>query len=385
MILRQQYDAYERMNYTESSHRERWIFTADQLLEIRKGLRAKSIATISKVKEDARGTTQNEADNKQPEAKMKPIRLEEESRLCKYYQSKMQQVCKALTFPDKVAAAALLFFKRFYLTFSSLDHDPKNIMLTCIYLACKIEEAYIGADQFCSLVRQDSQSVLRNELNVLHGLKFDLITHPPLRAMQGFFQDLNTCQADSNQGNEALPQLDAVLLKKARGAAQAALDALMLTDAPLLYSPSSVALAALRAGFRKIEVSSGKYVAHVALRQQEVAGHNQNAAAPPSQEQLMHQLAELDNFGQEGAAPVDDAEVRKIDRKLKACHNPLLDPDSDAFKQQAAVDEQQERDQRDKKWQNKQAVSQAAEAELLGLVSDQTHPHKRKRTEDDDT
>ena len=50
----------------------------------------------------------------------------------------MQQVCKALTFPDKVAAAALLFFKRFYLTFSSLDHDPKNIMLTCIYLACKV-------------------------------------------------------------------------------------------------------------------------------------------------------------------------------------------------------------------------------------------------------
>lgn len=68
-------------------------------------------------------------------------------------------------------------------------------------------------------------------------------------------QDLNTCQADSNQGNEALPQLDAVLLKKARGAAQAALDALMLTDAPLLYSPSSVALAALRAGFRKVHTS----------------------------------------------------------------------------------------------------------------------------------
>ena len=52
----------------------------------------------------------------------------------------------------------------------------------------QIEEAYIGADQFCSLVQQDSQSVLRNELNVLHGLKFDLITHPPLRALEGFFQ-----------------------------------------------------------------------------------------------------------------------------------------------------------------------------------------------------
>jgi hypothetical protein len=52
----------------------------------------------------------------------------------------------------------------------------------------QVEESYIGADQFCSLVRQDSQTVLRNELNVLHGLKFDLITHPPLRSLQGLFQ-----------------------------------------------------------------------------------------------------------------------------------------------------------------------------------------------------
>ncbi len=42
-------------------------------------------------------------------------------------------------------------------------------------------------------------------------------------------------------------------------------------------------------------------------------------------------------------------QVRKIDRKLKACHNPLLDPDSDLFKQLAAATEQQEHDQREKK------------------------------------
>ena len=42
-------------------------------------------------------------------------------------------------------------------------------------------------------------------------------------------------------------------------------------------------------------------------------------------------------------------QVRKIDRKLKACHNPLLDPDSDVYKQRAAAAEQQEQDIRDKK------------------------------------
>lgn len=373
------------MNYVESSHRQRWIFSSDQLLEIRKKLRTKSIAAISKLKEKGKLPYQKEGGEKQSELKLKPIRLEEESRLCKYYQSKMQQVCKALTFPDKVAAAALLFFKRFYLTYSSLDHDPKNIMLTCIYLACKIEEAYIGADQFCSLVRQDSQSVLRNELNVLHGLRFDLITHPPLRALQGFFQDLDSWRSTSSEADPALSKLDTGSMNKARGAAQAALDALMLTDAPLLYSPSVVALAALRSGFRKVEVSSSKYIAHALAQHKAAATKEAGARAVPSHEQVMGELGELDKLGQEGAVPVDDAEVRKIDRKLKACHNPLTNPDSDAYKEQAAAAEQQKREERDLKWQNRQAASQKAEAELLGTTSiaaEVTNANKRQRTDD---
>ena len=52
-------------------------------------------------------------------------------------------------------------------------------------------------------------------------------------------------KADAKQADEALHRLDAAGMSKARGAAQAALDALMLTEAPLLYSPSLVALAAL--------------------------------------------------------------------------------------------------------------------------------------------
>ena len=65
-------------------------------------------------------------------------------------------------------------------------------------------------------------------------------------------QDLAAWKADAKQADEALHRLDVVGMSKARSAAQAALDALMLTDAPLLYSPSLMALAALRAGFRKV-------------------------------------------------------------------------------------------------------------------------------------
>ena len=59
-------------------------------------------------------------------------------KLLKYYGSKIQELCRAFGFPRKVQATALIFFKRVYLSFSCLDHDPKNIMLTCIYLAGKV-------------------------------------------------------------------------------------------------------------------------------------------------------------------------------------------------------------------------------------------------------
>lgn len=50
----------------------------------------------------------------------------------------MQDICRAFGFPAKVLAAALLYLKRAYLAFSALDHDPKDVMLTCIYLAGKV-------------------------------------------------------------------------------------------------------------------------------------------------------------------------------------------------------------------------------------------------------
>ena len=50
----------------------------------------------------------------------------------------------------------------------------------------------------------------------------------------------------------------------------------------------------------------------------------------------------------------DMLKVRKIDRKLKACHNPLLDPESDIFKQQAAAAQQQVKEDRESKVQPRQ-------------------------------
>ncbi len=49
-----------------------------------------------------------------------------------------------------------------------------------------MEEAYIGAEEFCARVRQEEAAVLRAEPALLQALRFDLITYSPFRALAGF-------------------------------------------------------------------------------------------------------------------------------------------------------------------------------------------------------
>lgn len=179
--------------------------------------------------------------------KTRPPSLAEEAALLKYYAGKIQEMCRAFGFPNKVQATAVLFLKRFFLTYSALQHDPKNILLTAIYLAGKVlhllnslrkpakkhnirvhacttmklfksfvlkhkmhihactnvhkelleaisamisvqvEEAYIGAEEFCKRLQQDEEVVLNTEPLVLQGLNFDLITYSPYTSLSGYF------------------------------------------------------------------------------------------------------------------------------------------------------------------------------------------------------
>ncbi len=165
----------------------------------------------------------------------------------------------------------------------------------------------MSAEELSRVVQQDPGGVLRMELVLLKGLGFDLIVHTPLRPLDGFFQDLaasrdgadgdappaaaaaaaapDGAQGHSNgsaagqdvgsqgvvlgpyasqawqskEGAPAAVPLDGGLralsdkqLAQARSAAAAAADSLMLTDAPLMFPPGQLALAAMRAAFRKV-------------------------------------------------------------------------------------------------------------------------------------
>ena len=47
-------------------------------------------------------------------------------------------MCRELRLPRRVLGAALTYLKRMYLSLSCLEQDPQQLLLTCLYLACKV-------------------------------------------------------------------------------------------------------------------------------------------------------------------------------------------------------------------------------------------------------
>ena len=70
--------------------------------------------------------------------KLHAVKAEEAAKLLRYYCSKVQEACQLVRLPSKVSAAAVLFLQRVYVHASLLDHNPEELFLPCIYLACKV-------------------------------------------------------------------------------------------------------------------------------------------------------------------------------------------------------------------------------------------------------
>ena len=89
---------------------------------------------------------------------------------------------------------AFQYMKRFYLNNSVMNYHPKQIMVTCVYLACKVEEFNVAMKDFVKNVKGDGTKardfVLNNELMLMEQLKFHLTTHNPFRSVEGFLIDI---------------------------------------------------------------------------------------------------------------------------------------------------------------------------------------------------
>jgi len=200
--------------YRRSSQYRKWSFTSEQLSSIE-----------AQVNHHAVGSGHDLA-----------LNGEEERQMVLFFASdRIRGFCEYFNLPSHVRATAVAYFRRFYLTNSVMEYDPKLVLPTCVFLAAKSENFFIPINHFAeALADTDPQQILDLEFVLFKSLEFTLVVHNALRPLQGFFLDM-----------QSLGDFDPTMLGQMHDQAKQMVVQAFANDAIFLYTPSHIALAAL--------------------------------------------------------------------------------------------------------------------------------------------
>ncbi|KAL1132786.1 hypothetical protein AAG570_010738 [Ranatra chinensis] len=238
------------------------------------------------------------------------LNADEERFLLRHYELQMRDLCRKFSppMPRPVIGTAFHYFKRFYLNNSVMDYHPKEILVTCVYLACKVEEFNVSIIQFVANIKGDREKaaeiILNNELLLMEQIGYQLTIHNPFRPIEGFLLDI---KVRSNLKNA----------EKLRGGIEELLDRLFLTDAYLLYSPSQIALAAILHSASKNQENLDSYVTQTLLA----------SDARDKLSDLIEAVRKIRSFCKNMDTPPRDV-VKQLEKRLELCRNEENNPDS---------------------------------------------------------
>ncbi|KAL5184791.1 Cyclin-H1-1 [Glycine soja] len=303
-------------DFQTSTHRAKWIFSPQQLVEKYRAAnqRAKQIlekcgATLMEV--DVNGSLSypephmTAKDSAEKHYRTKPLSIEEEQCIKVFYENKLQEVYNNFRFPHKIQATALIYFKRFYLQWSVTEHQPKHIMLTCVYAACKIEENHVSAEELETLV--------------LQSLEYDLIVYAPYRSVEGFINDVEVCLVGPDAAefcNAGDDQLE--MLKTLQETARFEVDKMMLTDAPLLFPPGQKECSAITSMLALAALSNSNALHRVIDFDSYLRGIFSHENSMHTMSELSESLNAIDSWVRKYKSP-SEKELKHINRKLKSC------------------------------------------------------------------
>ncbi|XP_022085238.1 cyclin-H-like isoform X2 [Acanthaster planci] len=237
---------------------------------------------------------------------------EEEHILCRHYEHLLRDFCRRFEppMPPAVKGTACAYFKRFYLRNTVMDYHPKFIMLTCVYLACKVEEFNVSITQFCANLSSDQERaaelILVHELLVMQQLDFHLTVHNPLRPLEGFLIDIKTRFSSLSNPEQLRKSADEFLQRS------------FASDVCLLYTPSQIALTALVTSAAKQRVNIDKYVTDFLLKSSDKKELRDLVSTIKRVRSMVNNIP-----------PLDIEVVKALEEKLEKCGNPELNPDSE--------------------------------------------------------
>ena len=344
---------------------------------------ARGVASIARAQAELGGAAASSSTTTTTE----PPTREDEKTLVDFYSERASALAAGLGAPRKVASTALVFLRRFYAVHSSLEHDPKDAMLSAVYVAAKAEESYVSAERLAAAAGAGAaggaQGLLRREPLMLQALEFDLLVYLPQRALEGFWADVGAARVEAKKERrrsgeengkgkatsaaaaligETLATAPAKTLAAARKASLGACDVLMRSDACLLFPPGQVALAAMRSGLKRAGVQGGlprEFLDRAVSRA--ATGHDKKTI-DLLVSSLEESLKSLDALGAAAAVSPSPDAARSADARVRTARASL----AAAQRAAAATADAGASEARAAKVAAKRAATAAREAELLG-------------------
>ncbi|WAR02766.1 CCNH-like protein [Mya arenaria] len=269
---------------------------------------------------------------------------EEEKLLMRHFEFILREFCK------KFQPSMPKYVLRFYIHNSLMDFHPRDLMLTCVYLACKVEEFNVSIGQFVGNLKGDREKfaniILGFELLLMDKLHYHLTVHNPFRPLEGFLIDLKT-RYFKNKAED---------VERLRRNAEDFVDRSLATETCLLFSPSQIALAGIIHSAGEEGISLDNYVTGVLMQ----GTTNEEVKKMASQiKRIKYLVKNQPSLQRELIGPVQ--------RKLEPCRNQANNPESEIYKRRLEEMFEEEEEERSRKRQKLMEEERAAERALIGI------------------
>jgi cyclin H len=337
------------------------------------------------------------------------LSLYEEEVIRRHHELRILRLTTRIGFPDKVAASAISYFKRFFLHRSVLDFNPSIIALSALYASFKVEEVLMSADDLVSRAdsilngihasaENDTRSVgppsnsvdgtacrvtsdvlLSTELSFLHSIKFHLICYHPYRCLFALrtrlvndaslptLVELNRTEAHSEDDSSSL--LSSLMLLATRIVTRRTL----FTDVQFTHSPAAIAIASLVAAafeLRQVEGKFGEALDPDAIQAALLRDIDEGGSTVIID--LARQIRQMVEGGTKSAI------VRELEIRRQALRNPLNDPMSVEYQK---VDEERQSELHEKRRRKALDHKEKVRRETAALVGfDESDGEFRERT-----
>ncbi|VEU24067.1 DEKNAAC105111 [Brettanomyces naardenensis] len=336
--------------YRRSTQYRYWSFTRSKLEDLRILANKKGIDFTKRRLQDL--------DPDLPETKaIKEINIsdypfvtsDEELKIVTYYARKCKDLAKFFHLPSQARATAIMYLYKFYLAHSVMVYHPQYIMYTCLFLAAKVENSFIGINNFSKAIPKTTpDSILQYEYLILQSLRFSLRCHHPYQPLYGFYLDIQ----------ELLPKVDFKRLGRSCDSARELVNESLFTNVPFLFTPPQVALACLwksdavlverylakKLGLKRKQIKSEmetireeevkeestdeSTVESTQASQQQPAGESSDHPSPPSSPQqnfdkLMLTIRKCVDMLEHNTMNPSMEEAKHISSKIRFCLEPL--------------------------------------------------------------